>query len=813
MSDERATLRPLPSDARPASDDLDEGAERSMTWERHPADMARLLFSLAAFVVAMALMAADPAGATSLGSSLLQVIGLLPNVITSAAMGTAQILSVVAPSALLVVLILRRRIRLTTLVIAAGALAGGATLGLRHWLDITTPTIPAGRTTARSWVTGALFPSAPYLAGAAAIITVMVPMLPRRWQRSAWLTLSAIAALRVATTVAVPTHIVTAMLLGITIGSALLVATGAPRRRLRAADIRGALLAAGHEAGPLSFDGVDRYSGTLADGEPIALRVVDRDDRDVDLLYGLITKAQRRGIENERFTWSPTERVDHEALVSLLAAQAGAPVQRMLGVARTPDEAGIVILAGDNATPFTELAAEKVTDDILDRLWAGVRVLDEARIGHGQLHLGKVLLHQSEDGDEQVLISDFSRAALSADDERRAIDVAELLVSSALVVGPARAVGAARRTFPDGLGGALPLLQPLALTPTTRQAVRAAKPTSPDLLKELRLEVQIAASVDQVEMAELQRISLARAVSLVGTIVLAYIALMFVSNWAAIGSALGDANWTFLPVIVTMAALTYPTGALSMMGAVTRSLPFVQTTQIMLAQAFLNRFTPANIGGMALRTRYLQSHGIDLPVAASSIGLTSLASGMAQVLMIVGFFLWSGSGGVLGISLPDISTIAVIMLALLVLGGLVWLTPLRSRLLDNKLAVSAVEVWKTIKELMHRPSKLGLLFGGATLGKIVTIIAFSQSCRALGIDLPFAQIGALYLGANTVAAAAPTPGGVGAMEAALVAVLTGAGIEPATSLSAVLIFRLATFWLPVPFSWLALRHVRSTEIA
>jgi uncharacterized membrane protein YbhN (UPF0104 family) len=93
----------------------------------------------------------------------------------------------------------------------------------------------------------------------------------------------------------------------------------------------------------------------------------------------------------------------------------------------------------------------------------------------------------------------------------------------------------------------------------------------------------------------------------------------------------------------------------------------------------------------------------------------------------------------------------------------------------------------------------------------VTIMAFAQSARAFGIDLGFAQLGALYLTANTVAAAAPTPGGVGAIEAALVAVLTGAGVDATIALSTVLVFRLVTFWLPVPPSWLALRHLRSTD--
>ena len=70
----------------------------------------------------------------------------------------------------------------------------------------------------------------------------------------------------------------------------------------------------------------------------------------------------------------------------------------------------------------------------------------------------------------------------------------------------------------------------------------------------------------------------------------------------------------------------------------------------------------------------------------------------------------------------------------------------------------------------------------------------------------------LYMTANTVASAAPTPGGVGVIEAALVAVLTGVGVESAQAISVVVLFRLITYWLPIPFCWLALNHLRRTNV-
>jgi undecaprenyl-diphosphatase len=61
------------------------------------------------------------------------------------------------------------------------------------------------------------------------------------------------------------------------------------------------------------------------------------------------------------------------------------------------------------------------------------------------------------------------------------------------------------------------------------------------------------------------------------------------------------------------------------------------------------------------------------------------------------------------------------------------------------------------------------------------------------------------MGAAAIAAAAPTPGGLGAIEAALVAGLTGVGMQAGPAVSAVLLYRLATYWLPVAPGWLSWR--------
>ena len=61
----------------------------------------------------------------------------------------------------------------------------------------------------------------------------------------------------------------------------------------------------------------------------------------------------------------------------------------------------------------------------------------------------------------------------------------------------------------------------------------------------------------------------------------------------------------------------------------------------------------------------------------------------------------------------------------------------------------------------------------------------------------------MYLGASLIAAAAPTPGGLGALEAALVAGFTGVGMEPGLAVAVVLSYRLVTYWLPILPGWIS----------
>ena len=74
----------------------------------------------------------------------------------------------------------------------------------------------------------------------------------------------------------------------------------------------------------------------------------------------------------------------------------------------------------------------------------------------------------------------------------------------------------------------------------------------------------------EYELAEVTRISAGRLVGVFGFVLLFYVALAFASNAEAIGEALGDADWTYIPIILVLAGLTYVGGAISSRGSPSR---------------------------------------------------------------------------------------------------------------------------------------------------------------------------------------------------------------------------------------------------
>jgi undecaprenyl-diphosphatase len=365
-------------------------------------------------------------------------------------------------------------------------------------------------------------------------------------------------------------------------------------------------------------------------------------------------------------------------------------------------------------------------------------------------------------------------------------------------VGADVAVAAAARTLtPDELAAAVPYLQPLALSASTRSAV------SKSLLDELRTAIAETTGVETPPLERLQRVRPRTILTIVTLTGAFYLILPQLADVGDSFTALRSANWAWLGVCVVMSASTYIASTDGLLGGVPGPLPFFATLQAQFASSFVNRVTPANVGGMALNVRYMQKAGVDPAQAVTGIGLNVAAGGFVHAILLIGFFAWAGQSSSVAFQLPASSKVVAGIAVLFALFGVFSATARGRRLLKTHVLSFLKRSWTSITTLARSPLRLLALLGGSFGVTLAYICALAAAAAAYDGDASFAQVGAVYLGSSVLAAAAPTPGGLGAMEAALVAGFTGVGIDPGIAVAAVLSYRLATYWLPIVPGWIA----------
>ena len=385
-----------------------------------------------------------------------------------------------------------------------------------------------------------------------------------------------------------------------------------------------------------------------------------------------------------------------------------------------------------------------------------------------------------------------------------ALDRAELLTSLAVRVGPERAIASALRVLgPDALVATMPFLQPLALSAATRTQASKA------LLDELRTAV--ASSTGRESPVPLERLVRVRPRTLLTIALLTGAFYALLPQLADAGdsvTALRDANWAWLLLAVVLSGLTYVTSAIALVGGVPDHVPLGSAVEVQAASSFVNRVTPANVGGMALNVRFLQKAGVDSAAAVTGVGLNALVGAVIHVVLLIMFFALAGQDSSQAFKIPASSTVLVVIAVVLALAGIALATRKGRRLVRTHVFGFLHRSWTSLVTLATSPVKLVEMFGGSAGVTLCYIGALAAAMAAFQIDITFAQVAAVYLGASIIAAAAPTPGGLGAMEAALVAGFTGLGVESGVAVAAVLSYRLATYWLPILPGWLSFRHLQ-----
>lgn len=766
------------------------GAPRSLlllSIGRRPGDLARLL--VAAGVLTLCALLAGNATVNPVELAIFEQVGTLPAASAPVWSGLLWVGSWVGVAGIAAVALYLKRVRVGLQLAGVGAL----TLVLAWvtgWVVGTRP-VPSSSATPDPRVpdlTGPGFPAS-HVAVAAALVTLLAPYLPRRLMYLGWVVVVAVGVAEVDQG-SLPLGVFAGAVLGWGVGTASHLLWGAPGRRTSVEAVRRSLEQAG--LAPVTVTEIRRHvMGSLVfsveteGGEVLRARAVRRLHRRAGPWYRLRQWFAPVEVHDAPRMSSAQHEAEHEAFVSLLAERAGVRTPRLVLARAIAHGAPLLVHPQVEGRRLLGMSRSEIGDGLLDAVWAQVATMARARITHHDLRADNILV----DPRSRPWVLNFTLGRAGASPAQLAQDLADVLVSLASLVGVDRAVDSARRALPDDqLGAALGYLQPLALPRGIRQQVDQGR----YLLTELR--ETLADRIDRPIPSFRPPVRPRTVVTLVLGGGALYLLLPQLTDLPGVLGSLRDANWWWLAGAVACGVLAIGMSALSLVGSSHSRLPFWRTVAVQVAAAFTGRTTPGGIGFFGINITYLERLGLRRSLAVG-VTLLSMAgtSAVAAVVCLVGVFAVGMSGTLRALSIPTGWPLAVgVAGAVLVLGAVLGSGWGRRRVLYPSMHV-ARELWGTLRE----PVRAAQLFGGA-LGYLgLSALGLAASLAAFDPGFPLIDVLVVFVIGQTLGHLAPTPGGLGAVEALLVTGLTTIGIAPGPAVAAVLTARLLTYWLPV----------------
>lgn len=590
------------------------------------------------------------------------------------------------------------------------------------------------------------------------------------------------------------------LVIGAFVGIAVRYAAGRVTKRPDAGQLIAALASRGirisrFERVASDSDAERSYLATTAAGDRLAVHVLDRELIASGAVYNVYRLIRIRTEIAPAPALSLERVAEHRSLLAMAAARAGVPMPRLLAGVRCGPDAIALVYEHRTGRALAEPSAQE-----LDELWRLANLLHHNRITHRGLSAISAL---REPGG-QLLLPIPQDGTVFATDLRISLDRVQLLISIAALAGVEQAVRSARRALSDAeLAATVPVLQPIALTRESREAIRH----DTGLIEAVREEIQGTRSAPP-ELVRVERVRPRTIVSIVAILVAGYLIVGQLSSVNLL-TVLSGARWRWVPLLLAASAASYLAAALSLTGYVRERLSFPRTTLVQLAASFAGFVTPPSVGGLAINIRYLRKARVSITGAATSVGLSQVVNGVSHVLLLIAFAAATGASAQHSLPIPGWAFGAIG--ALVALAALALAVPATRRWLLARLLPPLREATPRLLNLLTNPVKLAEGVLGAVLLSGCYIAALWCSVHAFAGDVRISQVAVVYLAGAAIASVAPTPGGLGAVELALSTGLAAAGMASAAAISAVLLFRLATFWLPVPIGWLALNWLQRRD--
>ncbi|WLW52363.1 lysylphosphatidylglycerol synthase domain-containing protein [Streptomyces sp. YU58] len=853
-----------------------EGDEPLLPARVHrPSDLMRLVVGVLAVALLIGIAAFAHGTTSGLEQDINKGTGQAPDLLIKIAGLASSIAILLVPVAFAIERLIKRDgLRIADGVLAA-VLAHGVTLATDLWVAKAAPdSIQEALTQPSPGDIHALTdPVHGYLAPVIAYMTAVGMSRRPRWRAVLWIVLMLDAFSMLVTGYTTPFSIILTVLIGWTVAYGTLYAVGSPNVRPTGRTLMAGLRTVGfrpvsaareeaHETAETGDRG-RRYFVTLEDGPPLDVTVVDREQQAQGFFYRAWRNLTLRGFATRSSLPSLRQALEQEALLAYAAIAAGANAPKLIATSELGPDAVMLVYEHSGGRTLDSLPDEEITDDLLRETWHQVRALQSRRIAHRRLVGDAILVDRSG----TVILTDLRVGEIAAGDLLLRMDVSQLLVTLGLRVGAERAVDAALSVLgPDAVADCLPMLQPIALSRSTRATLRtlareraqrerdaileasrhakqarleeASEDTRPvlekpdkkavkaeqraekraideaveeareeDLLTQIRHQVLLIRPQAPVEPARLERVRPRTLISFIAGAIGAYFLLTQLTH-IEFGPLIENAEWGWVAAAVAFSALSYVAAAMALLGFVPERVPFVRTVAAQVAGSFVKIVAPAAVGGVALNTRFLQRAGVRPGLAVASVGASQLFGLGCHIVMLLSFGYLTGTEKTPSLS-PSRTVIAgLLTVAVLVL--VVTSVPFLRKFVVTRVRSLFAGVVPRMLDVLQRPQKLVTGIGGMLALTACFVMCLDASIRAFGTEgssISIASVAVVFLAGNALGSAAPTPGGVGAVEATLTVGLIAVGLEKEVAAPAVLLFRLLTLWLPVLPGWLAFNHL------
>ncbi|MFF8499341.1 lysylphosphatidylglycerol synthase domain-containing protein [Streptomyces anulatus] len=859
-----------------------------------PSDLMRLLIGVLAIAVLFSIAAFAQGTTTGLEDDISKGTEQAPDLLIKIAGLVSSIAVLLVPVAFAIERLIKRDgLRIADGVLAA-VLAHGVTLATDLWVSRSAPGTIQDALTQPQTSGGLTDPVHGYLAPVIAYMTAVGMARRPRWRVVLWVVLLLDAFAMLVGGYTTPFSIILTVLIGWTVAYGTLYAVGSPNVRPTGQHLMAGLRHVGFrpvaamrtEDAPDHADQNDRgrrYLVTLEDGPPLDVTVVDREQQAQGFFYRAWRRLTLRGITQRRSIQSLRQALEQEALLAYAAIAAGANAPKLIATSELGPDAVMLVYEHIGGRTLDSMDDEEITDDLVRGAWRQVKALQSRRIAHRRLTGDALLVDRAG----RAFVTDLRGGEIAAGDLVLRMDVAQLLTTLGLRVGAERSVAGALAVLgPDAVADCLPLLQPIALSRSTRatlrriarersqrereavveasQAAKQAKAQAAaesaegphpdhgadrkaeqrsgpkadlkaerrslrtekqaekraiddaleeareeDLLAQIRRQVLLIRPLAPVEPVRLERIKPRTLFSFIAGAIAAYFLISQVTQ-ANFGVVVEQAEWGWVAAALGFSALSYVAAAMSLLGFVPERVPFLKTVQAQVAGSFVKIVAPAAVGGVALNTRFLQRAGVRPGLAVASVGASQLFGLGAHIMLLALFGYLTGTERTPDSLTPSRTVIAgLLTVAVLVL--VVTAIPFLRKFVVTRVRSLFAGVVPRMLDVVQRPQKLLTGIGGMLLLTGLFVLCLDASIRAFsGPDVPqlsYASIAVVFLAGNALGSAAPTPGGMGAVEGALTLGLIAVGLPAEVAGPAVLLYRVMTLWLPVLPGWICFNQL------